>query len=81
MRELKVYGYNYCGTHRKIVATRTKKRAIELLGITRHDAKDFMCETGNVKELEIAKSKPGVIFIKSYLGKDDKYVEDKSTNQ
>lgn len=62
MRELKVWGGSYDGMYRVIVATKTKKRAIELFGISYSRFKDYYCETKNEQEIVIATSKPNTVF-------------------
>ena len=47
---------------RAIVATKTKKKASILLGISYSYFTDYFCETGNEKELEIALKNPEIVF-------------------
>lgn len=65
MRKYKVYGITLSqgsGQIRAIVATKTKKRACELFGISYNYFINYGCETYNDKELKIALKKPEVIF-------------------
>ncbi|MDD4242822.1 MAG: hypothetical protein PHG08_00785 [Bacilli bacterium] len=66
MRELKVWGgtiFVYGKQVRAIVATRTKKRAMYLLGITGSKYFNNWIDTGNEIELQVALEKPETIFI------------------
>lgn len=62
---------------RAVVATTTKKEAIEKLGITATDARDHLGETGNEQEIKIAMSKPGQVFASAIdaYSDDKKYIE------
>jgi hypothetical protein len=60
-----------------VVATTTKKEAIEKFGITPSEANGYMHETGNEQDIAKAMSKPGQVFahaINSY-GNDRPYIE------
>lgn len=59
---LKVFGGNWCGKQRRIVATTSKTKASSLMDISN----DYFCETGNKVELEKAMAEPGVVFFYSY---------------
>ena len=48
---------------RTIVATRTKKRACEILRMSLYEFNTYWSETGNKKELEIALKFPNTVFI------------------
>lgn len=64
-RKLTVYGgRHFVGNSqcRMIVATYTKRRAIEILQISASSFRDFWCATGNTRELEIAAREPEVVF-------------------
>lgn len=79
MRELKVYGGRYWvrGGHfqsRALVATRTKKRAIEILGISASEFNNYWCETGNTIELEVAMNEPETVF---YYPKGEEFRPDR----
>lgn len=69
MREYKVYGgLIMMGKKQRktILATRTKKKALELLepfGITAGHFRDFWNETGNETELKVALAEPETIFV------------------
>ena len=75
-RELKVGGGCVTGLDRTIVATRTKKRAIELLNISAHHFNRYCCETSNKKELEVTLNNPEVVYTRNNnSNKDDTYRE------
>ena len=70
MKEYKVYGglIMVKGKQRRtIIATRTKKRAVELLTpftiISASHFRDYWGETGNKIELSVALAEPEVVFI------------------
>ena len=66
MRELKVWGgltFLNGKQVRTIVATRTKKRAAELLNLSAFEFREYWTDTGNETELKIALAKPETIFI------------------
>lgn len=48
---------------RAIVATKTKKKAAELLRQSVYTFKNYTCETGNAKEIELAMAKPETVII------------------
>jgi len=61
MKTLKVFGGRYNGYDfenpkgsRQICGAYTKKQAMELMGISQSEMKNFFCETGNEKELNTA---------------------------
>lgn len=54
----KVFGGEWNGVERRIVATTSLKKAMEITGC----AKDFICETGNSIEIAVAMGNPGVAF-------------------
>lgn len=65
-RDLKVWGGLTWGKRkqmRTIIATTTKKRAMELLDVSAYTFNLYWCETGNEIELETALAKPETIFI------------------
>ena len=66
-RELKVWGgvmSTQSGRQKRcIVATRTKKRAMELLGCSITDFNNFFCETHNKRALEIALADPEQVYV------------------
>lgn len=62
IRELKVWGGCLTGIDRTIVATRTKKRAIELFNISGYHFNNYCCATGNQQEMEVALSNPEVVY-------------------
>lgn len=60
-----------------IVATTTKKEAVEKFGITQSEARGYMSETRNAASIAKATSKPGQVFaygINDY-SEDKKYIE------
>jgi hypothetical protein len=76
-RELKVFGYtlitygdeskrlgqrSHVRQCKAVVATTTRKEAIEKFGITQGEASGYMSETGNEHDIAIAMSKPGQVF-------------------
>jgi len=73
---LKVFGGRYLGrrfnevpgSKRMIIGAYTKKQAMELGSLTASEFKNFFCETGNPKELEVA-TEVGVWLKRSF---DDK---------
>lgn len=68
MKQLRVWGgLTFKGGKqvRTIVATRTKKRAMELLKASPNTFKDYWSETGNAVEIATALPKPDTIFIAS----------------
>ena len=74
MKTLTVWGgltFNNGKQIRAVVATYTKKKAMELLGFTYRDFEQSFCETGNTIELQTALAKPETLFFASHLqGKD-----------
>ncbi len=66
MRKLVVYGgrLEILGkTQRCFIATRTKKRAIEILRISKNEFKNYWCETHNAEELKTALENSEIIFL------------------
>jgi hypothetical protein len=61
-RIMRVWGGCCSGIYREIVATKTKKEARELFGVSYSYFEDYYCETGNKKEIKIAMSKPRTVF-------------------
>lgn len=73
MRELKVYGGMFIvdGVQvRGYVATRTKKRAIELLDLSPNYFNSYWGETGNEVEVYVAHNEPETVF---YFPKGTEY--------
>jgi hypothetical protein len=65
-RQLKVYGgktYVNRKPLRTIIATTTKKRAMEILGISVGEFNNYWCETGNEHELKTALNCPETVFV------------------
>ena len=69
-----MWGVNYNGTHRRIVAAKTKASAARLMDVTDRHLRIYGCETRNAKELEIALAEPNVVFEKSERVGDAPYV-------
>lgn len=72
-RKIKVYGWigarpesrvegNRHGQTREIVAAASMAEVLRITGMKRDDFTRSGCETGNQEELELALSKPGVVF-------------------
>ena len=68
---MKVWGtYNWFSRYketmglqcRAIVATKTKKEAMEAFGQTSYTFKNYTAETGNEVELKVALADPGVVY-------------------
>lgn len=76
MKKLRVWGGSYQGMYRHIIATRTKKKAIELFGISYSHFTNYYCETGNKQEIVIATSKPNTVF-RTKDNESGEYFEDK----
>ena len=65
-RELKVYGgrVDHLGKNRRaIVATRTKKKAVELIGCSRGEFDGYWTETHNEEEIEDGLFFPEVLIV------------------
>jgi hypothetical protein len=63
--KLKVYGgltFENGKQVRTIVATKSKKRVSELVGVDYRQVLDYWCETGNDMEIATAISQPNVVF-------------------
>lgn len=75
MAKLKVFGGLMSGRGktqvRTIIATTSKKRAAELLGVTIGTINNFWCVTGNQIETTIALANPEVVFQTSSLDSKD----------
>ena len=66
LSKYKVYGgftFHNGKQVRTIVATKTKKKAIELLHISAYHFNDYWCDTGNLIELEAAMLNPEKVLI------------------
>jgi len=65
-RQLKVWGGNLMVGNtqfRAIVATTTKKRAVELLDISAGEFNNFWCETRNSVEVPLGTENPETVFV------------------
>ena len=60
--KLKVWGVGWMGTHRRIVATTSKKKAAELIGTSFYHFNEYACTTANDEEIYVAMSKPETVF-------------------
>lgn len=58
-RKLKVYGFNFDGRERRIVAATSAVEAARLAGSTVGRIRKYGCVTGNKAEISIAMSTPG----------------------
>lgn len=66
MSKLKVYGGDVIIGHtqvRAIVATTSKEKVAEIVGITLYEIKTYWSDTRNESEVEVAMSNPGVMYI------------------
>ena len=67
MRKMKVWGgltFKNGNQMRTIVATTTKKKAMELLEMrSSYEFNNYWCEAGNDTELTIALAEPNTVFI------------------
>ena len=54
--------YGHEGQYRTVVATTSKAKLRECLGLSITEARDHWVETGNEIEVTTAKSEPGAIF-------------------
>lgn len=72
-RPLKVYTTSY-GRYMRVVATRTKKEAKQLLGAT----DNYIGETGNEDSIAQAMSEPGVVFRRRGYGPNDSWERNSS---
>jgi hypothetical protein len=61
---MRVYGGNFDGKNRVIIAARSAARAAEMLGVSSYAFRNFACETGNDREIKTAMAMPGVAFAK-----------------
>lgn len=66
---MKIYGMNWGGTYRVIVATTSWKAAAAIVGMSVDSARTYGSITQNDEELKIATSRPGTAFWKSYRAK------------
>ncbi len=73
-RVLKVYGGNYNGLQRRVVAATSGARAAMLVGITMSHFRNFFCETGDDEEVAVALRKPGTVF-ETEIGRRAPWVE------
>jgi len=60
---------------RVIVATTTKKRAAELLGISLYELNSYFSATGNAGEIDTAEAAPETVFYNAGTFNDRDYVE------
>jgi hypothetical protein len=64
-RKLNVYGGCLDGKNRVIVAASSLKEAAMLFGVSYYSAKNYVCDTGNAREIEEAMGEPGKVFSKA----------------
>lgn len=63
--KLKVYGGNIFvrGVQRRaIVAASSQKEVARIIGCPLYEIREWWCETGNNRELDVALAEPGVVF-------------------
>lgn len=60
--KLKVYGVDWCGKFRRIVAARSQKEAAVLFGTTLCHFRDYGSQTFNEEEVALAMSETGAIW-------------------
>jgi len=73
---MKVYGTSQYFTRvkgksfqaRAVVATKTKKKAAELLGLSMYMMNNYASETGNEKEIAAAMKKPETVVVMEVYG-------------
>ena len=65
-RKLKVYGINYDGRTRRIVAATSRAAAARLIGAKPHHMTQNGSETWNTDEVRIAMREPGKVWAHSY---------------
>lgn len=63
---LKVFGANYDGKNRRIVAATSQKQAAALLGMSLSGFRAYGSVTGNREEIEIAMREPGAVWSQGY---------------
>lgn len=68
--KLKVYGINIDGRHRCIVAAKSLKAAAVAFRVSYGYMRGWGSDTGNVEEIALATSTPGVVYIKRDDNKD-----------
>lgn len=56
-----------------VVATTTKKEAMEKFGVSTSEANGYMTETGNEQQIAAAMSEPGTVFARPINAWDSKY--------
>lgn len=65
-RKLKVYGVNFDGKTRRIVAATSRAAAARLIGTTSSHIAQHGCETNNAVEVELAMRNPGKVWAIPY---------------
>lgn len=65
--KLKVYGVNYDGKERLVVAASSQKLAAQLMGVTIGCMRDFGSVTGNKEEIAKAMIEPGRVWRRGYM--------------
>jgi hypothetical protein len=64
---MRVWGMTL-GENRLIVATKTKRSAAVLFGISLNGLNTYGCPTANAEEIALASAEPGVVFARSLRG-------------
>lgn len=63
---MKVFGVNYDGRSRRIVASNTQKQAASLLNTTTGHLRNYGGETSYAIEVELAMREPGIVWSQRY---------------
>lgn len=66
MRAIKVFGVNYDGRHRRIVAATSMTAAAINMGIKAYHMREYGSETGDPEEVSLAMLEPGVVWEKGW---------------
>lgn len=66
MAVLKVYGVNFDGRSRRVVASTTQAAAARLTGVSPHRFRQYGGETGNAEEIAVAMREPGVVWSRGF---------------
>ncbi len=65
-KQMKVYGGNWCGLARRVVAAPSKKRAAELLGVSLPEFNKTFSETANRAEWQLTLVNPEIVYTQPY---------------
>lgn len=66
MAALKVFGVNFDGRNRRIVAAPSQAAAARLTGVSPHSFRQYGGETGNAEEIAVALQEPGVVWSRGF---------------